>query len=134
VASPAPTPVKEAAVAPEPTPAPPAPPTPTPVAPPAIVAAAPTPPAPAPQQPTPQPAAVKEVAAAPAPVDPRNAAIRDTPYTVVPGDTLWKICLQAYGPDVAPSMISKVMSRNRIVSDVKLLWGKTIILPSAGTS
>lgn len=31
-------------------------------------------------------------------------------------------------------MISKVMSRNKIVSDVKLLWGKTIILPPSGSS
>jgi hypothetical protein len=65
------------------------------------------------------------------PVDLSCAVFRDTPYTVVPGDTLWKICLRAYGPDVASSMISKVMNRNRIISDVRLLWGKTIILPSS---
>jgi len=127
-----PAPAKEASSAVDPAPPPPALPpasTPSAAAPQAPVAAAP-----APAPPTPQPPAAKEVAAAPAPVDPRNAAIRDTPYTVEPGDTLWKICVQAYGPDVAPSMISKVMSRNRIVSDVKLLSGKTIILPSAGTS
>jgi LysM repeat protein len=64
----------------------------------------------------------------------KNGTPHDTPYTVVPGDTLWRICLQAYGPDVAPAMISKVMSRNRIVSDVRLLWGKTIILPAPGSS
>jgi general secretion pathway protein A len=109
--------------------APPAPPTPAS----AIVAAAPPLPAPVPSQ-APDAPAAKEGAATPAPIDSRGAAIRDTPYTVAPGDTLWKICLQAYGPDMAPSMISKVMSRNRIVSDVKLMWGKTIILPAAGTS
>lgn len=54
----------------------------------------------------------------------------DLPYDVVPGDTLWKICLRVYGPDMAPTMISRVMSRNRITSGMKLLWGTTIALPS----
>jgi len=66
---------------------------------------------------------------APAAPDAVAAAPQETVYTVVPGDTLWKICIKAYGPDAAPSMISRVMSRNKIVSDIKLLWGKTIILP-----
>lgn len=79
-------------------------------------------------------AAPKEVAAVSLPASLKGGTPHDTPYTVIPGDTLWRICLQAYGPDVAPSMISKVMSRNRIVSDVRLLWGKTIILPSPGNS
>jgi hypothetical protein len=79
-------------------------------------------------------AAPKEVAAVPPLASLKGGMPHDTPYTVIPGDTLWRICLQAYGPDVAPSMISKVMSRNRIVSDVRLLWGKTIILPSPGNS
>lgn len=63
------------------------------------------------------------------PVAPDTAGAQETLYTVMPGDTLWKICIKAYGPDTAPSMISKVMSRNKIVSDIRLLWGKTIILP-----
>jgi general secretion pathway protein A len=54
----------------------------------------------------------------------------DLPYDVVPGDTLWKICLRVYGPDLAPTMISRVMSRNRITAGMKLLWGTTIVLPS----
>jgi general secretion pathway protein A len=83
---------------------------------------------------TPTQAPPTEVAAVPLLANSKNGTPHDTPYTVVPGDTLWKICLQAYGPDVAPSMISKVMSRNRIVSDVRLLWGKTIILPPPGSS
>jgi general secretion pathway protein A len=96
--------------------------------------------APIPAKPVPSPDPAPEDAASPA-ADPlaqladiSGAALRDTPYTVVPGDTLWKICLRAYGPDAAPSMISKVMSRNRIVSDVRLLWGKTIILPASKNS
>jgi general secretion pathway protein A len=112
-------------------------------APPVVPASGPTPPPPAPvaesTAPLPPPATVaavvpKEVAAVPLSVSLKGGTPHDTPYTVIPGDTLWRICVQAYGPDVAPSMISKVMSRNRIVSDVRLLWGKTIILPSPGNS
>ena len=76
-------------------------------------------------------AAPKEVAAVPLLASLKGGMPHDTPYTVIPGDTLWRICLQAYGPDVAPSMISKVMNRNRIINDVRLLWGKRIILPSS---
>lgn len=88
---------------------------------------------PSPPPPASEPA-VESVEAAPpsakAPVLPEAvAATQETVYTVMPGDTLWKICIKAYGPDTAPSMISRVMSRNKIVSDIKLLWGKTIILP-----
>jgi general secretion pathway protein A len=54
----------------------------------------------------------------------------DLPYDVAPGDTLWKICLRAYGPDLAPTMITRVMSRNRITAGMKLMWGTTIVLPS----
>jgi nucleoid-associated protein YgaU len=106
-------------------------------APPAVAAPAPAP------APAPNAGAAPAVAAPAAPQDVAVAAAlpelgtsipNDTPYVVVPGDTLWKICLKAYGPDVAPSMISRVMSKNRIVSDVRLLWGKTIILPSPKNS
>jgi len=88
---------------------------------------------PSPPPPVPEPV-VQPVEAAPppakAPVLPEAAAApQETVYTVMPGDTLWKICIKAYGPDTAPSMISRVMSRNKIVSDIRLLWGKTIILP-----
>lgn len=79
-------------------------------------------------------AASPDLATAPAPANLKGGPPHDTPYTVLPGDTLWKICVQAYGPDIAPSMISKVMSRNRIISDIRLLWGKTIILPSPASS
>jgi general secretion pathway protein A len=107
-------------------------------APPMVAASGPTPPPPVAEPAAPAPAAAaaasKEVAAVPLSASLKGGTPHDTPYTVIPGDTLWRICLQAYGPDIAPSMISKVMSRNRIVSDVRLLWGKTIILPSPGTS
>jgi hypothetical protein len=69
-----------------------------------------------------------------APLEPGGAISHDVTYMVVPGDTLWKICLLAYDPDIAPSMISKVMSRNRIISDIRLMYGKTIILPSSKAS
>ncbi|MGB8843238.1 MAG: hypothetical protein WCC64_19455, partial [Aliidongia sp.] len=68
------------------------------------------------------------------PLEPGGAISHDVTYMVMPGDTLWKICLLAYDPDIAPSMISKVMSRNRIISDIRLMYGKTIILPSSKTS
>lgn len=126
----------------------PVPPAPTP--PPIVVAQAPIePPAEKPVEPpppaTPPPAPVAEPVAPPveaAPLQQAKAPIapdvtvgtQETIYTVVPGDTLWKICIKAYGPDAAPSMISRVMSRNKIVSDIKLLWGKTIILPPAKLS
>jgi len=112
--------------------------------PPVIVAAAPisappppveTPPiiplppsVPEPVAPPVETASLPKVKAPPA-LDAVAVTAQDTVYTVMPGDTLWKICIKAYGPDAAPSMISRVMSRNKIVSDIKLLWGKTIILP-----
>ena len=99
-----------------------------------VLTAAPAPAAVPPPTTVPTAAAPKEVAAVPLSASLKGGTPHDTPYTVIPGDTLWRICLEAYGPDVAPSMISKVMSRNRIVSDVRLLWGKTIILPSPGNS
>jgi len=88
----------------------------------------PTPSIPEPVAPPVETTPVQKVKAPPAP-DVIAATPQETLYTVMPGDTLWKICIKAYGPDTAPSMISRVMSRNKIVSDIKLLWGKTIILP-----
>ncbi|MDB5361068.1 MAG: peptidoglycan-binding protein [Rhodospirillales bacterium] len=114
-----------------------APSTPSPAA--AIRVVAPSPP-PAVVQATPVPPPPTVVPAAASPdlatlsASLKGGVPHDTPYTVVPGDTLWKICLQAYGPEIAPSMISKVMSRNRIISDIRLLWGTTIILPSPTNS
>jgi len=91
--------------------------------------------APSPAGPSPPPAPPpKETASLDAPLVPGSAISRDVIYMVVPGDTLWKICLVAYDPDIAPSMISKVMSRNRIISDIRLMYGKTIILPSSKNS
>jgi hypothetical protein len=39
------------------------------------------------------------------PMDLSSAVFRDTSYTVVPGDTLWKICLRAYGPQGCSTLI-----------------------------
>jgi hypothetical protein len=86
---------------------------------------------PPPWPPVRAPAPARETASLEAPLEPGGAVLHDVTYMVVPGDTLWKICLVAYGPDIAPSMISKIMSRNRIISDIRLLYGKTIILPSS---
>jgi|HubBroStandDraft_1064217.scaffolds.fasta_scaffold00066_29 general secretion pathway protein A len=110
----------------EPNPRPPAP----AELPPAPVPAAAGSPAGGHASPPPEAATPKETAPVGPPVELAGAVTSDTLYLVVPGDTLWKICLKVYGSDVAPSMISKVMSRNKIVSDVKLFYGKTIILPS----
>jgi hypothetical protein len=77
--------------------------------------------------------ATAPAAANPAP-DFSGIATHDASYVVAQGDSIWKICLRAYGPDIAPTMVAKVMSRNRIVSDVRLLWGTTIVLPAAKAS
>src|SRR5579859_984306 len=132
VERPQPPPPTDALAAPAPAAPAPAPAAVRPLAPP--LSSPPLPPPPVPLASSPEPAPPADADALAPQVDLSSAAFRDTPYTVVPGDTLWKICLRAYGPDMAPSMISKVMSRNRIVSDVRLLWGKTIILPSSKSS
>ena len=114
--------------------APPPQPEPVPIAPVAAPAPAPTPSQTAAVQTSTMQTSTVQTAAVQPQSPAKGGPPHDTPYTVNPGDTLWKICVDAYGPDIAPSMISKVMTRNKIVSDVRLLYGKTIILPASGNS
>jgi len=113
---------------------------PAPAPPPVVYAQAPIVAPAAVVEPPPAPPTVPEPATPPAETAPppqakvpalpdATPAPQETIYTVLPGDTLWKICIKVYGPDTAPAMISRVMSRNKIVSDIKLLSGKTIIMP-----